>query len=76
MSFFKSDVASEFKYFEKDSILKDELSDLDDRFFTYRSTSKNDINRLKKENKALKARIDELEKKLISLIEASKEESE
>ena len=28
----------------------------------------------KKENKALKARIDELEKKLISLIEASKEE--
>ena len=83
---FKSDVKAEFKYtlteiedlrvfsFEEDSILKEELSDLDDRFFTYRSTSKNDINRLKKENKALKARIDDLEKKLISLIEASKEE--
>ena len=83
---FKSDVKAEFKYtlteiedlrvfsFEEDSILKEELSDLDDRFFTYRSTSKNDINRLKKENKAFKARIDDLEKKLISLIEASKEE--
>jgi len=85
---FKSDVKAEFKYtlteiedlrvfsFEEDSILKEELSDLDDRFFTYRSTSKNDINRLKKENKLLKARIDDLEKTLISIIEASKEESE
>lgn len=86
ISLFKSDVASEFKYteteiedlrvfsFEEDSILKEELSDLDDRFFTYRSTSKNDINRLKKENKALKARIDDLEKMLISLKETLKEE--
>ena len=87
ISLFKNDVESEFKYttseiedlrvfsFEEDSILKDELSDLDDRFFTYRSTSKNNINRLKKENKALKARIDDLEKKLIS-IEASLKEEE
>ena len=59
---------------EVDSLLNEEISDLDDRFFTYRSTSKNDINRLKKANTALKARIDDLEKMLISLKETLKEE--
>jgi len=73
VSVFKKDVESEFKgvysevddlrnlMFENDSTLNDELSDLDDRFFTHRSTSKNNIDRLKKENKALKTRIDDLE---------------
>jgi len=78
-SLFKRDVASEFKgtnqeiddvrsiMFDTDSIISEDLSDLDDRFFTYRSTSKNDIKRLKKENKSLKARIDDLELKLNDL---------
>ena len=62
--------------FENDSTLNDELSDLDDRFFTYRSTSKNNIDRLKKENKALKIRIDELELKLNQLEAQSKEDKD
>ena len=87
-STFKRDVQSEFKLtsseiedlrvlmFENDSTLNDELSDLDDRFFTYRSTSKNNIDRLKKENKALKIRIDELELKLNQLEAQSKEDKD
>ena len=85
---FKSDVNAEFKgtyseiedlrilMFENDSTLNDELSELDDRFFTYRSTSKNNIDRLKKENKALKARIDDLEIKINQLEALNKEKSE
>ena len=85
---FKRDVASEFKgtnqeiddvrsiMFDTDSVITEDLSDLDDRFFTYRSTSKNDINRLKKENKSLKARIDDLELKLNDLESKLKKEDE
>lgn len=62
--------------FDTDSVLSEDLSDLDDRFFTYRSTSKNDINRLKKENKSLKSRIDELEIKLNNLESKLKKEEE
>ena len=87
-SAFKRDVASEFKgtnqeiddvrtiMFDTDSMITEDLSDLDDRFFTYRSTSKNDINRLKKENKSLKARIDDLELKLNDLESKLKKEEE
>tara|TARA_Y100001970_G_scaffold84996_2_gene107194 strand:- start:1621 stop:2349 length:729 start_codon:yes stop_codon:yes gene_type:complete len=87
-SAFKRDVASEFKgtnqeiedvrsiMFDTDSVISENLSDLDDRFFTYRSTSKNDINRLKKENKSLKARIDDLELKLNDLLSKVKTEEE
>ena len=87
-STFKRDVASEFKgtnqeiddvrsiMFDTDSVLSEDLSDLDDRFFTYRSTSKNDINRLKKENKSLKSRIDELEIKLNDLESKLKKDEE
>ena len=87
-SAFKRDVASEFKgtnqeiddvrsiMFDTDSVISENLSDLDDRFFTYRSTSKNDINRLKKENKSLKARIDDLEIKLNDLSSKIKTEEE
>jgi len=88
-SMFKHDVNAEFKststeiedlrilMFENDSTLNDELSDLDDRFFTYRSTSKNNISLLKKENKALKTRIDDLEVQLNNLkAKLSKKESE
>ena len=87
-SAFKRDVASEFKgtnqeiedvrsiMFDTDSVISENLSDLDDRFFTYRSTSKNDINRLKKENKSLKARIDDLELKLNDLESKLKKEEE
>jgi cell division protein FtsB len=62
--------------FDTDSVISENLSDLDDRFFTYRSTSKNDINRLKKENKSLKARIDDLEIKLNDLSSKIKTEEE
>ena len=85
---FKRDVASEFKgtnqeiedvrviMFDTDSVISENLSDLDDRFFTYRSTSKNDINRLKKENKSLKQRIDDLEIKLNDIQSKLKAEEE
>ena len=53
-----------------------DLSDLDDRFFTYRSTSKNSIKRLQKENKALKKRLDELELKLNDLESELKKDKE
>ena len=62
--------------FDSDSVLNENLSDLDDRFFTYRSTSKNNINRLKKENKALKERIDELELKLNDIDSKLKKDKE
>tara|TARA_Y100001970_G_scaffold122961_1_gene152403 strand:- start:2053 stop:2784 length:732 start_codon:yes stop_codon:yes gene_type:complete len=87
-SAFKRDVASEFKgtneeiddlrmiMFDSDSVLNENLSDLDDRFFTYRSTSKNNINRLKKENKALKERVDELELKLNDIESKLKKDEE
>ena len=85
---FKRDVASEFKgtnqeiedvrviMFDTDSVISENLSDLDDRFFTYRSSSKNDINRLKKENKSLKQRIDDLEIKLNDIQSKLKPEEE
>ena len=73
-STFKRDVESEFK------LTSSEIEDLRilmfDRFFTYRSTSKNNIDRLKKENKALKNRIDELELKLNQLEAQSKEDKD
>ena len=85
---FKRDVASEFKgtnqeiedvrviMFDTDSVISENLSDLDDRFFTYRSSSKNDINRLKKENKSLKQRIDDLEIKFNDIQSKLKAEEE
>ena len=88
-STFKRDVASEFKgtnqeiddlrsiMFDTDSVISENLSDLDDRFFTYRSISKNNINRLQKENKSLKARLNDLELKLNDLeIKLKKDEEE
>jgi len=87
-SMFKKNVNAEFKgtyteindlralMFENDSTLNDELSDLDDRFFTYRSTSKNNIDRLKKENKALKIRIDDLEVTINQLEALSKKDED
>ena len=62
--------------FDTDSVISEDLSDLDDRFFTYRSSSKNDINRLKKENKSLKQRIDDLEIKLNDIQSKLKSEEE
>ena len=62
--------------FDTDSVISENLSDLDDRFFTYRSSSKNDINRLKKENKSLKQRIDDLEIKLNDIQSKLKAEEE
>jgi len=57
-------------------VISENLSDLDDRFFSYRSSSKNDINRLKKENKSLKQRIDDLEIKLNEVQSLLKSEEE
>ena len=82
------DIASEFKgtnqeiedlrsiMFDTDSMINENLGDLDDRFFTYRSTSKNNIKRLQKENKSLKERIDELEIKLNELESSTKKDKD
>ena len=87
-SVFKRDVSSEFKgtnqeiddvrsiMFDTDSMISENLSDLDDRFFTYRSTSKNNIKRLQKDNKSLKTRIDELELKLNELESSIKKDKD
>ena len=62
--------------FDTDSVINENLSDLDDRFFTYRSTSKNNIKRLQKENKSLKTRIDELELKINELESLTKKDKD
>ena len=62
--------------FDTDSMISENLRDLDDRFFTYRSTSKNNIKRLQKDNKSLKSRIDELELKLNELESSIKKDKD
>ena len=76
---FKKDTHSEIKridsdmYYssnisnDQDSIISEELSDLNDRFFSYRGKSKISISSLEKMNKSLRGRIDDLENKLIDL---------
>ena len=76
---FKKDTDSEIKridsdmYYtsnilnDQDSIITEELSDLNDRFFSYRNKSKISISSLEKMNNLLRTRIDGLESKLIDL---------
>ena len=76
---FKKDTDSEIKridsdmYYtstilnDQDSIIAEELSDLNDRFFSYRNKSKISISSLEKMNKSLRSRIDDLENKIINL---------
>ena len=76
---FKKDTNSEIKridsdmYYssnillDQDSIITEELSDLNDRFFSYRNKSKISISSLNKTNKTLQSRIDALEKKIVYL---------
>jgi len=47
---------------DQDSIITEELNDLNDRFFLYRSKSKMSISSLEKMNNLLRTRIDELER--------------
>ena len=83
---FKKDTDSEIKridsdmYYsnnisnDKDSIISEELSDLNDRFFSYRNKSKISISSLEKMNKLLRTRIDDLENKIINLEKVLTEE--
>ena len=59
---------------DQDSIISEEISDLNDRFFSYRGKSKISISALEKMNKSLRGRIDELENKLIALEKTLKDE--
>ena len=53
--------------FVQDSTNATNISDLEDRFFTFRSTSKNGLKRLKEDNARLKYRQDDLENRIKQL---------